>query len=130
MNQTYVDKDEPCLGILSAVVFLILSTTIRLKGYSMGQLIFGRDAILLIRHTVDWELIRQIKQTKIIKDNICENRNRVDHGYDIRDKVMLNKHSAYKYETPYRCPFVLTRCFTNVMVNLEYGPEKLRVIYV
>ena len=41
INQTYVDEDDPWSGILAAITFAILSTTIRLKGYSMGKLIFG-----------------------------------------------------------------------------------------
>ena len=32
---------------------------------------------------------------------------------------MLHKHTAYKYETPYTGPSVITRCFTNGMVNLQ-----------
>ena len=36
------------MGILPATEFVILSTTNRLKGYTPGKLIFGRDIILLI----------------------------------------------------------------------------------
>ena len=43
------------------------STTNILEGYSPGQLIFGRDMIVPIKHRVDWGLIRQKKQTKIIE---------------------------------------------------------------
>ena len=53
-TQTYVDKNDPWKGILAAVAFAIRSTTNRKKGYSMGQLIFGRDMILLIKHRGDW----------------------------------------------------------------------------
>ena len=75
ITQTYVDKDDPCSFILAASSFAICSTTNRLKGYSPGRLLFGSDMILLINHKVDWGLIRQQKQTKINKDNICKNRN-------------------------------------------------------
>ena len=34
---------------------------------------------------------------------------------------MLNNHTEYKYETPYKGPFVITQCFTNGTVNLQYG---------
>ena len=34
---------------------------------------------------------------------------------------MITKHNAYKYETPYMVPFVITQCFTNGTVNLQYG---------
>ena len=77
--------------------------------------------ILPIKHTVDWELIHQQNQTKIYKDNIRANRNQVCHYYKVGDKFMLNKHNAYKYETPYMGPFFITRCFTNITVNLQCG---------
>ena len=32
---------------------------------------------------------------------------------------MLNKHTAYKYETPYTGPFLITLCFINGTVNLQ-----------
>ena len=54
INQTYVDENDPLTVILSTAEFLIRSTTNRLKGYSLDQLIFGRDMILLIKNKVDW----------------------------------------------------------------------------
>ena len=53
--------------------------------------------ILPIQHEVDWELIHQENQTQINKDNICENMKRNYHNYKVRDKVMLNNQTAYKY---------------------------------
>ena len=109
ITQTYVDKDYLWLVILDTAAFAICSTTNRLKCYSLGQLIFGGDMILPIKHKVYWQLTRQQKQTQINKDNIRKNRNRVDHDYKFGNKVMPNNHSAYKYETPYKGPFVITR---------------------
>ena len=57
IQQTYVDKDDPCTDILDAAAFAILSTTSRKKGYSPVLLIFVRDMILPIKHRADWELI-------------------------------------------------------------------------
>ena len=54
VQKTYVDKNDPWMGILSAAAFVIISTTSRQKGYSPGQLIFGGDMILPIKHRVDW----------------------------------------------------------------------------
>ena len=89
------------------------------KGYSMGLLIFGRNIILLIENTLDWELIRQINQTKVNKDNIRENRYRIDHGNKVRYNVMMTKHTSYIYVTLYNGPFMITQCFTNGMVILQ-----------
>ena len=79
IKETYADKDDPWQGILSASAFENFSTTNGLKCYSMGQLVFAHDMILLIKHNVDWELVLQRKQAQINKDNIRKYRNRVDH---------------------------------------------------
>ena len=43
---------------------------------------------------VDWELIRQQKQTKINRDNTQENTHRFDYDYKVGNKVILTKHTA------------------------------------
>ena len=52
------------------------------------------------------------------KDNIRENNKRVDHDYKVGDKVMINNHYVCKYETPYKGPYVKTKCWTNGTVTL------------
>ena len=39
---------------------------------------------------------------------------------------MLTNHTVYKYETPYKGPFVVTQCFTNGMVTLQYGVTQIQ----
>ena len=74
--------------------------------------------IILIKHKVDWELIRQQKHTQINEYNIRENNKIFDHDYKARDKVMLNNNTAYKYETPYKGLLLITQCCTNFKVIL------------
>ena len=62
INRTYVDEDDQISVILTAAAFSILSTENRLKDYSPGQFLFGRDIIIPIKYTVDKELIRQQKR--------------------------------------------------------------------
>ena len=38
---------------------------------------------------------------------------------------MLDNHAAYKYETPYKVPFVITHCWTNGTVTLQWGAIKI-----
>ena len=38
---------------------------------------------------------------------------------------MLNNYTAYKYETPYKGPFVITQCFANGTVMLQCGAIKI-----
>ena len=58
-TQTCVDKNNPWTVILAAAAFLICLTHNRKKCYSPGQLIFIPDMIILIKHSMDWELICQ-----------------------------------------------------------------------
>ena len=44
---------------------------------------------------------------------------RVEHNYYVIDKVMLNDHAAYKYETPYKGVFVIKKCWTSGKVTLQ-----------
>ena len=126
MKHTYFDKNDPWTGMLAAAAFAIRSTTNRQKGYSLGQFIFVLDMTIPIKHRVDWELIRQKKKTQVNRDNTRENKHRVEYDYKVGDKFMLTNHTTYKYETPYKGPFLITQYFTNGTVNLQCGPTKIR----
>ena len=39
---------------------------------------------------------------------------------------MLTNHTVYKYETPYKGPFLITHYFTNVTVNLQCGAVQIK----
>ena len=79
IKETYVHQENSWSGILASAAFTINPTANGLKGYSMGQLVFFCDMILLMKHMVDWELLRQRKQAQINRDNIRKNSKRVDH---------------------------------------------------
>ena len=55
IQQNYVDKNDPWAGILAVAEFAIISTTSSQNVHSTGQLIFGRDMVLPIKHRVNWE---------------------------------------------------------------------------
>ena len=93
------------LGILAAAAFVTSSTTNGLKGYSLAQLLFVRDMILLIKFKMDWELIHQQNQMKISKDNIIKNSKIVYHDYKVGYKFMINNNTDLRYNTPYKGPF-------------------------
>ena len=90
----------------------------RLRGYSTGQLLFGRDMILPIKHKLDWESLCHKKQTQTNKYNTHKHIRQVDHDYNVGYKVMLDNYSAYKYKTPNKGLFVITQCLTNDTVTL------------
>ena len=53
------------------------------------QLVFGRDAILNIKHVVDWEHIRQHKQLWINHNNKREKMRQNNHQYKVGDKILV-----------------------------------------
>ena len=55
---------------------------------------------------------------QINKDNIRKNNKTVNHNYKVGDKAMITDNASYKYETPYKEPFVKTQCCTNITVTL------------
>ena len=67
---------------------------------------------------VDWKLLLQRNKTQINKDSIYENNKIVDHDQKVRDKIILNNNTAYKYETPYKVPFVI--------IILQCGATKIK----
>ena len=66
-------NNDPWSGILAATMFAVRKTYhTKLQAYPM-QLVFGRDAILNIKHVFDWGQIRQHKQLRINHNNKREN---------------------------------------------------------
>ena len=55
---------------LNATAFAVQSTFHTTLQQTPGQLVFGRDMIFNIKHTANWEYIRQRKQNLINKNNV------------------------------------------------------------
>ena len=58
-------EDDPWKGILSATAFAVRSTYHTTLQKNPGQLVFGRDMIFNIKHTANWEYIREWKESRI-----------------------------------------------------------------
>ena len=85
-------------GLLAATMFSVCAnyhTT--LQAFPM-QLVFGRDAILNIKHVADWEHIRQRKQLRIIHNNMRENMRQNNHQYKVGEKILVKRKKIYKHE--------------------------------
>ena len=75
---------------------------------------------------VDWELICQKNKAKTNKDNTCKNKHIIHYDYKIGDDAMVIKKNEHKYETPYKGPFVIIRCWDNVTVSLQIVTTEIR----
>ena len=122
LESNYLDEDDPWKGILSATAFAVRSTFHTSLQSTPGQLVFGRDMIFNIQHIANWEFIKQRKQ-KIInlnnKKNKQENAKRVQHVYQVGDKVLLHRGTENKYESPYHGPFLIMQVNDNGTVRLK-----------
>ena len=121
LHDHYLDEDDPWAGVLSAVAFAVRSTYHTTLQKTPGQLVFGRDMVLNVEHTANWEYIRSRKQKLIDKNNQRENAKRTPHTYEVGDKVMLRKGSENKYETPYSGPHPILQVNKNGTVRLQMG---------
>ena len=74
--------------------------------------------IFNIKHTANWEYIRQRKQDLINKNNKRENAGRVIHEYKVGEKVLLKRGNENKYESPYQGPFEILKVNDNGTVRL------------
>ena len=84
-------------GILSAATFAMKSTIHMTLNATPGQLVFGCDMILNLKHEADWQAIRQHKQSVINRNDMKENSKRSPHVCGVRDKFLLEK-DANKHE--------------------------------
>jgi len=114
----YLDEDNPWKGVLSATAFAVRSTFHTTLHKSPGQLVFGRYMILNIKHTANWDYIRQRKQKIINKNNQRENSKRVEHHYQEGDKVLLRRGTENKQEQPYTGPHTILTVADNGTVRL------------
>jgi transposase InsO family protein len=119
LETNYLDEVDPWKGILSATAFAVRSTFHTTLQNSPGQLVFGRDMILNIKHTANWDYIRQRKQNLIDKNNKRENSKRIEHQYKLGQLVLLKRGTENKYEAPYTGPHTILQVNDNGTVRLK-----------
>ena len=54
-------------------------------------MVFFRDTVILIKHMANYKLIPHHNQAQINYDKIRENKNSLDHNYQVRDRVIIRK---------------------------------------
>jgi transposase InsO family protein len=119
LEKNYMDEADPWKGVLSATAFAVRSTFHTTLKNTPGQLVFGRDMILNIKHEANWEFIRERKQRIIEKNNGAENAKRIPHTYSVGDQVLLRRGTENKYEMPYQGPYTILRVNDNGTVRLK-----------
>ena len=118
LESNYLDDANPWKGVLSATAFAVRSTYHTTLQNTPGQLVFGRDMILNVKHEANWEYIRARKQKIIEKNNKSENSKRIAHQYTVGDQVLLRRGTENKYETPYQGPYTILKINDNGTVRM------------
>ena len=59
-----------------------------------------------------------------IKNNLCENKNRINHQYQVKDQVLIVYHFHYwknqrKLSSPTEGPYTITKVYKNSTVELD-----------
>jgi uncharacterized protein YaiL (DUF2058 family) len=67
----------------------------------------------LIAHVADWQYIKQRKQLLIDRNNINENKNRINYDYAISESIMKIKAGTLQMEQPREGPFPILRVHSN-----------------
>jgi hypothetical protein len=106
-----MDSDDPWTGTLAAAMFAARATCHTTLQASPMQLVFGRDAILNIKHTSNWEHIRQQKQT----------RNLDGHACSLGDKILVKARKNSKHELECDGPYEITQVNDNGTVRFQKG---------
>ena len=81
-----IDEEDPWSGIPAAAMLSICATVSTTTTYTPMQMVFGRDAILNIQHTVDWKMVKKRQQDLIHKNNERENSQRIKYIYTPGEK--------------------------------------------
>jgi transposase InsO family protein len=64
LENNYLDGNDPWKGIPSVTAFAVQSTFHTTLQNTPGQLVFGRDMILNVKHEANWEYIYPRTETK------------------------------------------------------------------
>ena len=113
--QTYTFHEIDSLSeILASVAWAICSTHHTTLHASQAQLVFGRDMLLNLQFTADWDVIRLRKQRVIDTDNTRKNSLRVDYGYQVGDQILVTSTDiTRKLNCRTRGPFNFIQVYKN-----------------
>ena len=117
-----LDSDDPLSGILSAISFAVRATVHTTTQYTPMQLVFGRDAMLNIQVQANWHYIRKRKQKLIAINNKRENAKRLQHTYQIGDRVLIKQAQNTKYGSDaYDGPHTVVQVNSNGTLRIREG---------
>ena len=116
---------DPFAGVIAAIGYAIRSTWHTTLRATPGQIVFGRDMVLNIRHIADWHAMSQRRQLVASNNNQRENRRRIHHQYNVGDEVLKirgnPKDGTFRstLEAMYEGPYEVTQVHANGTVTIR-----------
>ena len=89
MGNVVLGGDEPLQKPLAGTAYAIRSSYNTTQGATPAQMVFGRDMVLPVDFSIDWDEVTRRKQKRINESCERENRRRIEHTYKPGDKVLL-----------------------------------------
>jgi hypothetical protein len=128
LEKQELSTKNPFEPFLTATAYAIRSTYHTTLRATPGQLVFGRDMILPIQFKADWASIALRKQQIINESNKRENKKRIQHHYNVGDKVLVERPGIQpKMGAPRDGPFEVVHVSTNGTVRIQRGAVTQRV---
>ena len=122
------DFINPWGPILTSVAWAIRAAHHSTLGYTPAQLVFGRDMVFNMKTIINWKDISERKQAQVDKDNLRENKKRIDYDYQIGSQVYVTVDGIKrKLDAPKTGPFPITEVFTNGTVRIQKGRVNERI---
>jgi hypothetical protein len=101
-------------------VFAVQVTYHTILQATPSHLVFGREDLLNTKFEAKWALIRQRKQDLIETNNKRENSGRIQHTYQVNNKVLYKVPSHNKFgEDPWQGPYPIIILNDNGTVQVQ-----------
>mmetsp|Transcript_16480 Transcript_16480/g.24175 ORF Transcript_16480/g.24175 Transcript_16480/m.24175 type:complete len:131 (-) Transcript_16480:242-634(-) len=85
---------------------------------SPGAMLFNRDTLVNIPIIANLMAIADIRQHLINENLRRSNAKRIDHKYNVNERVMMVEYDPTKMEAKTHVPYPIVRVFTNGTVSL------------
>jgi hypothetical protein len=88
---------------------------------SPGAVIFGQDMLFDIPFIADWQKIGEYRQGLTNLSNARENEGRNDYGYEVGQKVLLQKEGILRNAESrwHKKPWLITTVHTNGTITVQ-----------
>ena len=116
--------------LLQAVASSARSTVHTTHQRTAGQLVFQRDMVMQLAVSTDWKLLRRRKRHFTKLANKRENLKRLNHHYQINDKVLIRLdklEAGGKLARPTEGPYKVTEVHSNGTLTIQRGDYTERI---